>query len=138
MDPEYVDWGVGQTMDDHDLSQLHSRKPSISRFELRTHARFIRDSLPHILGRQPQLSSTDEATLRMIFDLLGDISITVDLLRFSRMEKALQLVAETRLFPPAYAKRAADLLVQWEDQLGSLKNIVSCLENKIIISLRGT
>lgn len=65
------------------------------RDELRLHARYIRDTLVPILSRQYKLTHSDNVLLRSIFKKLDSTHITLPLLRYSRMEKALMVIAAT-------------------------------------------
>ena len=65
------------------------------RDELRLHSRYIRDTLAPILSRQGKLTYTDNVLLRSMFKKLEATSMTLDLLRYSRIEKALMVMAAT-------------------------------------------
>lgn len=95
--------------------------------ELLTHSRYIRDHLFPAFSRAPKLSQSDLATLNSIFKLLRSIAVTFDLLRFSRMEKALQLIVASgaSVWPTEVVIQAEYTLREWEDKLGhgSLKNL---------------
>ncbi len=73
-----------------DVRALES--PSL-RDELRLHARYIRDTLVPLLSRQPRVTHSDRVLLRSIFRKLESTHVTLDLLRYSRMEKALMVIA---------------------------------------------
>lgn len=75
-----------------DLSPL---KALSLRDELRLHARYIRDTLAPLLSRQSGLTHSDRVLLRSIFQKLESTDITLDLLRYSRVEKALMVIAAT-------------------------------------------
>ena len=51
--------------------------------------------------------------------------MTLDLLRFSRIEKALMVIANTgqSCWPMEVVVQAEELIQRWEDQLGPLKNL---------------
>lgn len=68
--------------------------PSL-RDELRLHGRYIRDTLVPILSRQPRVTHSDTVLLRSIFRKLESTHVTLDLLRYSRIEKALMVIAAT-------------------------------------------
>lgn len=97
------------------------------REELLTHSRYIRDHLFPALSRAPKLSQSDLATLNSIFKLLRSLAVTFDILRFSRMEKALQLIVANgaSVWPTEVVIQAEYTLRKWEDKLGhgSLKNL---------------
>lgn len=65
------------------------------RDELRLHARYIRDTLVPLLSRQPDLTQSDSVLLRSIFKKLQTTQMTLELLRYSRIEKALMVIAAT-------------------------------------------
>lgn len=112
---------------------VHAKRPSTATQEdpflgeeLRIHARHIRDTLSPMLSFERVLSHTDLVLLRSIFRLLKSTTITIDLLRFSRMEKALQLiVVQSSDWPVETIVQAENTLLKWEDQLGqgSFKNL---------------
>ena len=60
-----------------------------------------------------------------IFKTLESMTITLDLLRFSRMEKALLVIANTgaSCWPMEVVVQAEEMIQKWEDQLGPLKNM---------------
>ena len=68
--------------------------PSL-RDELRLHSRYIRDTLVPILSRPSKLTHPDHVLLRSIFKKLESIHMNLELLRYSRMEKALMVIAAT-------------------------------------------
>ena len=74
-------------MDVHTLE-----KPSL-RDELRLHSRFIRDTLAPTVSRQTELSRSDSALLHSILKKLEFTQMTLDFLRYSRIEKALMVIA---------------------------------------------
>ncbi|KAL6720512.1 hypothetical protein ACLMJK_002436 [Lecanora helva] len=93
--------------------------------ELRLHARYIRDTLVPILARQSKLTQSDNALLRSILKRLDSTQMTLDLLRYSRMEKALMVIAATgaSTWPMEIVMKAEELIQKWEDELGPLKNL---------------
>ena len=104
-----------------------SEKLESLREALRTHSRYIRDELGPLLIREPAMTGPDSATIRSIFRLLKSTAITLDDLRFSRMEKALQLIVVTgaSVWPMDVVVEAENTLQRWEDRFGqgSLKNL---------------
>ena len=74
---------------------LHALQVPSLRDELRLHARYIRDTLVPILSRQSKLTHSDNLLLRSIFKKLEALNVTLDLLRCSRVEKALMVIAAT-------------------------------------------
>ena len=95
------------------------------RDELRLHSRYIRDTLVPALALQPNLSRSDSVLLRSIFKALDTIPVTLDLLRYSRIEKALMVIAAmgTACWPLDVLVNAEDLIAKWEDELGPLVNL---------------
>ena len=81
--------------------------PSLSD-ELRLHARYIRDTLVPLLSERSdersEISPSDIVLLQSIFKKLASVKITIELLRFSRIEKALMMIAAT-----------GPLTVSWEN-----------------------
>lgn len=74
---------------------VRAHKSLLLRDELRLHTRYIRDTLVPLLSRQPRLTPSDTVLLRSIFKKLESTHITLDLLRYSRIEKALMVIAAT-------------------------------------------
>lgn len=95
------------------------------REELRTHSRYIRDTLIPLIGGDGgdhELNSRDMALLRSTLLKVNAISVTLDVLRFSRIEKALMLIS-TPGWPADIAAMARKILVRWEDALGPLQEL---------------
>ena len=92
--------------------------------ELLLHSRYIRDTLVPLLAKQPKLSHSDSLFLRSIFKTLDATPMTVDLLRHSRIHKALMVIAATEdaSWPMDILVRAEELIAKWEDELGPLKH----------------
>ena len=90
--------------------------------ELRTHSRYIRDNLIPLVGGDGELNSRDLALLRSTLMKVNAISVTLDVLRFSRIEKALVLIS-TPGWPADIAAMARKILVRWEDALGPLQEL---------------
>lgn len=95
------------------------------REELRLHSRYIRDTLVPLLAKQSQFSHTDCVCLHSIFRTLDGIPMTLDLLRYSRIEKALMVIAATgnACWPMDILVHAEELIAKLEDELGPLKNL---------------
>ena len=93
--------------------------------ELRLHSRYIRDKLVPLLAKQPKLNHSDTVCLRAIFKVLDGVTMTLELLRFSRIEKGLKVIAApgNTSWPLDLHTRATGLLSKWEEELGPLKNI---------------
>ena len=92
---------------------------------LRLHTRYIRDHLVPILGKHAKLSHSDSVSLRSIFKSLDAIPMTLDLIRFSRIEKALMVIANSGDggWPMDLQVQAEELIAKWEVELGPLKKI---------------
>ena len=101
------------------------RKASSVREELLLHSRYIRDTLVPLLAKQPKLNYSDTLCLRSIFKILEATPMTLDLLRSSRIHKALMVIVATEdaSWPMDILVRAEELMTKWEDELGPLKNL---------------
>lgn len=93
--------------------------------ELRLHSRYIRDTLVPLLSKQSRLSHSDSVCLHSIFKTLDAIPMTIELLRYSRIEKALMAIAATgsAYWPMEILAHAGEMITKWEDELGPLKNL---------------
>lgn len=94
--------------------------------ELRIHCRYIRDTLVPLVTCEGicQLNNRDLALLSSTLDRLDTIPMTLSLLRYSRIEKALLSISSFRTTLPAeIATQAEKILSRWEDELGPLKNL---------------
>ena len=93
--------------------------------DLRLHSRYIRDTLVPLLAKQPRLNESDSVCLHSIFKTLDGIQMNLDLLRYSRMEKALMIIVAmgNTCWPLDILERAEDMITKWEDELGPLKNL---------------
>lgn len=109
------------------IMDVHLHKSQSLRDELREHSRYIRDTLAPLLAREPELSKSDDVLLRSIFKRLESLHLNLDLLRYSRIEKALMVIAATgtSTWPMDLVGRAEELIQKWEDKLGPLKNLRS-------------
>ena len=83
------------------LSKLHgltttawSVWPTDARDELLQHSRYIRDFLSPTLATQPELPAVDLALMSSVLSRIGAVEMTIDLLRQTRIEKALMLVVK--------------------------------------------
>lgn len=95
------------------------------REELRTHSRYIRDTFMPLVGGDRgdfEPNSRDMALLRSTLLKVNAISVNLDVLRFSRIEKALMLIS-TPGWPADIAAMARKILVRWEDALGPLQEL---------------
>lgn len=93
---------------------LALKAPPSFRDELRLHARWIRDTLVPILSRQSMLTNSDNVLLRSIFKTLESTNMTLDLLRYSRIEKALMVIAATGTSTVRLVLKIADLPFQFQ------------------------
>ena len=101
------------------------RKKTTIGEELRLHTRYIRDYLAPTLGKHTKLSHSDSVTLDSLFKRLDAVPVTLDLLRFSRIEKALMVISNSGDggWPMDAQMQAEELISKWEMELGSLKNL---------------
>ena len=101
------------------------RKGSSVREELLLHSRYIRDTLAPLLAKQPKLNHSDSVCLHSLFKSLDGIPVTIDLLRYSRIEKALMVIvaAGNVYWPMDIVVHAEKLIAKWEEELGPLKNL---------------
>lgn len=99
---------------------------------LLAHSRYIRDTLqPHLSIPGATLTSTELATLKSIFASISAIPITLELLQYSRIEKAVAVVASGGGAWPADASLMAEtLLNRWEERVGPMKNVKADLWGK--------
>lgn len=100
-------------------------RPIFVRDDLRLHARYIRDTLVPILTREHKISDSETALVHFIFKRLKSTTMTLDLLRYSRMEKALMVIVATGAswWPIEVVVSAEEMIQKWEDQLGPLKDL---------------
>ncbi|KAL8827096.1 MAG: hypothetical protein Q9191_003395 [Dirinaria sp. TL-2023a] len=89
------------------------------------HSRYIRDTLaPVVVRENGKLNEQQANSLRTIFAAISSIKMTVELLQYSRIDKAINLIAAEGSIWPVEATLLSDaLLSAWERSLGSLKNI---------------
>ena len=77
------------------LHQVHSTWatwPDDIRDELLQHSRYIRDYLAPILADHATLPAIELALMSSIIKRVGAVPMTIELLRYSRIEKALNFV----------------------------------------------
>ena len=100
-------------------------KPLSVRDELRLHSRYIRDTLVPRLSREQSLSHSDTDLVHKIFKMLKSTPMTLELLRYSRMEKALMVIIATgaSCWPMEVVVMAEEVMQKWEDQIGPLKDL---------------
>lgn len=100
--------------------------PISTREELLLHSRYIRDDLAQMLARTPDstLPPSDSVLIRSILSKLNVIKMNLNLLRYSRIEKALMVIAIPGTgWPIDISKQAIRLLEKWGNTLGSLKHL---------------
>ena len=91
---------------------------------LLTHSRYIRDHLVPVLAREGKLNEQQRSELRTIFASLATVKITVELLQYSRIEKALAaMCTEGSAWPVDATLLAEALLSAWEISVGPMRNI---------------
>ena len=97
--------------------------------DLLTHSRFIRDKLAPLVASKGHsaLDPEDVLTLGSIMVSLDAIPMTLDLLRFSRIDKALRVIGLGSDWPLEIMMQAEKLVTKWEIALGSLQSIHSDL-----------
>ncbi len=101
----------------------------LTKEDLLSHSRYIRDTLAPRIAKDDGLGSGthtfDLAPLRSTLDELFEVPMTLDILRFSRMEKALQRIVETNgsEWPPDIILKAKNLIARWESSLGPLQRV---------------
>ncbi len=93
--------------------------------DLLIHSRFIRDELAPLVASKGHLALSDEdiSTLRTVMISLNAVPMTVDLLRYSRLDKALRLISMGSEWPLEIMMQAEELVTKWELALGSLQSI---------------
>lgn len=106
-------------------SWLTTTPSSSSREELRLHSRYIRDYLAPILAVAPELPPSEIELLRSIIHKVEPILMTLDLLRYSRLEKAMILMVDSEAlnWPTDIVEAADDLLMKWEETLGPVLDL---------------
>ncbi|KAL8825834.1 MAG: hypothetical protein Q9170_007640 [Blastenia crenularia] len=105
----------------------------LTKEDLLAHSRYIRDTLVPRLARDEAVLSGkhtfDLTHLRAALDELHNSPMTVEILRFSRIEKALQRIVEAKggNWPPDIVFKAKSLIAKWEGSLGPLQRVRSPL-----------
>ena len=97
---------------------------ALSQGALRVNARYIRDALGPLVAREggEVLIPTTMAELLAFFGDLERTVITIDMLRYSRLEKAMmEICGPGTRWPPGLIKMAEDAINRWEGSLGPLK-----------------
>jgi len=93
--------------------------------EVRLHSNYIRDTVAPLLAQERRLSDSDTQLMQSILQRIKALPVTLDLLQYSRMEKALMVItAGGELnWPVAIVEQAKGILKEWEDDFGPLQNI---------------
>ncbi|KAL9048970.1 MAG: hypothetical protein Q9206_005759 [Seirophora lacunosa] len=113
------------------LRSNHPCMPSmvLTKEDLLAHSRYIRDTLAPRLIKESNIFSGDHAVdltpLRLALEELHKSPMTVEILSFSRIEKALQNIvgAQGGGWPPDVVRKARDLIARWEESLGPLQRV---------------
>ncbi|KAL8704758.1 MAG: hypothetical protein Q9201_002105 [Fulgogasparrea decipioides] len=99
----------------------------LSKQDLLAHSRYIRNTLAPRVAKDHDLRdgryTWDMTSLRSLLDELENTSITVEILRFSRIEKALQRIVADIGWRPDIVIKARNLLARWEELLGPLQRV---------------
>lgn len=92
---------------------------------LRTHSRYIRDTLlPLVAGGEcSKLNDRDIALLQATLDEVNAIPITLDLLRYSRIANALAIITMDPRWPAEMATKATRILNKWEKPFGRVDDL---------------
>ena len=105
----------------------------LTKEDLLAHSRCIRDTLaPRISGGENLASEKhafDLSHLQLALEELRNTPMTIEVLRFCRMEKALQKITKAREggWPRDIVSNAKELLAKWEESLGPLNRVRSDL-----------
>ncbi|KAL8805975.1 MAG: hypothetical protein Q9182_001632 [Xanthomendoza sp. 2 TL-2023] len=101
----------------------------LTKDDLLCQSRFIRDTLAPAIAQDGGLDSGkhhfDLSSLRAALDQLINSPMTLDTLRYSRMEKALQRIVEAHggNWPPDIVLKARTLIARWETTIGPLQRV---------------
>lgn len=93
---------------------------------LRVNARYIRDALGPLVAREggEVLTPAMIAELLAFFRNVQHTVMTIDMLRYSRIEKAMtEICGPGTRWPPHLIKMAEDVIGRWEESLGPLKYV---------------
>ncbi|KAL9580212.1 MAG: hypothetical protein Q9203_006394 [Teloschistes exilis] len=111
------------------LDEKTPRTMGLSKEDLLAHSRYIRNTLVPKVTKDPHLLSGNHAlnlnTVRSTLHELEDTKMTTEVVRFSRIEKALQRIVEASGlgWPPDIVIKAQMLLARWEELLGPLQRV---------------
>lgn len=101
----------------------------LTKEDLLAHSRYIRDTLAPRIAKDNNIISGKHAYdlthLRSALDELHKSPMTVEILSFSRIEKALQKIVEAQGggWPPDIVVKAKDLIARWDESLRSLQRV---------------
>ncbi|KAL9601503.1 MAG: hypothetical protein Q9219_002455 [cf. Caloplaca sp. 3 TL-2023] len=101
----------------------------LTKEDLLSHSRYIRDILvPKLAKAETVVSekySFDFSHLRSALEQLHDSPMSIEILSFSRIEKALQRIVESQGggWPPDIVTKAKNLIAKWEESLGPLQRV---------------
>ncbi|KAL8773377.1 MAG: hypothetical protein Q9209_001771 [Squamulea sp. 1 TL-2023] len=101
----------------------------LTKEDLLCHSRYIRDTLAPRIAKDGSLGDEkhffDLAPLRSALNELTESPMTLDNLRFSRIEKALLKIVEASAgdWPPDIVIKAEELITHWEDSFGPLQRV---------------
>lgn len=95
------------------------------------HSRYIRDVLEPVVAKKGGRLNEEEITaLKTIFASLSNVKMTRELIQYSRIEKALSIIAvqgdiggEGDAWPVDAILMSEALLNSWEDSIGPLRTI---------------
>ena len=92
---------------------------------LRTHSRYICDTLlPLVTGEEgSKMNDRDICLLRKTLYEVNATPITLDILRYSRIEKALGLIATDSRWPAEASTKSQQILDKLERKFGPLSNL---------------
>lgn len=96
----------------------------LTKEDLLAHSRYIRDTLaPRIAKGNNPVSGKDAfdlTNLRSALEELHKSPVTLEILSFSRIEKALQKIVEAHGgdWPPDIVTKAKDLIARWDESFG--------------------
>lgn len=118
-------WLLGENHFHH----VDTASMSLTKEDLLAHSRYIRDSLvPRIAKERTVVSGKhafDLTHLRAALEELHDSPMTIEILSFSRIEKALLKIIEAQGdgWPPDIVIKAKNLIARWEKSLGPLQRV---------------
>ena len=98
----------------------------LSREALRVHARYIRDVLGPLVAREggDVLNPTTTTGLLTFFEHLNETVMTLDMIQYSRIEKAIMdMCGPGTRWPAGLIKLAEDTIDRWEGYLGPLRRV---------------